>query len=33
MPLLQTDTLMSDAAARTRVAGEVLRFAQALGRR
>jgi len=33
VPLLQTDTLMSDAAARTRVAGEVLRFAQALGRR
>jgi LPPG:FO 2-phospho-L-lactate transferase len=32
LPLLETDTLMSDAAARARVAGEVLRFAEALAR-
>ncbi|QEC50742.1 2-phospho-L-lactate transferase [Baekduia soli] len=30
VPLLQTDTLMADAAARTRVAREVLRFAEGL---
>jgi LPPG:FO 2-phospho-L-lactate transferase len=30
LPLLQTDTLMADAAGRARVAGEVLRFAEGL---
>jgi LPPG:FO 2-phospho-L-lactate transferase len=30
LPLLETDTLMDDAAARRRVAAEVLRFAEAL---
>jgi LPPG:FO 2-phospho-L-lactate transferase len=32
IPLLETDTLMADAPARARVAGEVLRFAEALTR-
>lgn len=32
LPLLETDTLMDGAAARARVAGEVLRFAEALAR-
>jgi LPPG:FO 2-phospho-L-lactate transferase len=32
LPLLETDTLMADAAARARVAGEVLGFAEALAR-
>jgi LPPG:FO 2-phospho-L-lactate transferase len=32
IPLLETDTLMADAAARARVAGEVLRFAEGLAR-
>jgi LPPG:FO 2-phospho-L-lactate transferase len=32
LPLLQTDTLMADAASRARVAGEVLRFAEGLAR-
>jgi LPPG:FO 2-phospho-L-lactate transferase len=32
VPLLETDTLMADDAARARVAGEVLRFAEALAR-
>jgi LPPG:FO 2-phospho-L-lactate transferase len=32
MPLLETDTLMGDAAARARVAAEVLRFAEGLAR-
>jgi LPPG:FO 2-phospho-L-lactate transferase len=32
VPLLETDTLMADAAGRARVAGEVLRFAEALAR-
>jgi LPPG:FO 2-phospho-L-lactate transferase len=32
LPLLETDTLMADAASRARVAGEVLRFAEALTR-
>jgi LPPG:FO 2-phospho-L-lactate transferase len=30
LPLLQTDTLMADAAGRARVAAEVLRFAEGL---
>jgi LPPG:FO 2-phospho-L-lactate transferase len=32
VPLLETDTLMADAPARARVAGDVLRFAEALAR-
>jgi LPPG:FO 2-phospho-L-lactate transferase len=32
IPLLETDTLMADAPARARVAGDVLRFAEALAR-
>jgi LPPG:FO 2-phospho-L-lactate transferase len=32
LPVLATDTLMADAAARRRVAEETLRFAESLGR-